>query len=149
LWTLSVNASMSVVGRSDRRWRSWVRDAGAGKARLTAVGPGPPNWICADDSQSKCGAIQTIVVQSVSGTAVALRLHLGTAALVVQPWKQYEAMARCYGAGPHRAPWHTRIHQVPCGKHPLRSPAVHAASARAYCALNVRRDSNLPRLRSG
>jgi hypothetical protein len=86
--------------RSDRRWRSWARDAGAGKARLTAVCPGLPNWICADDSQSKCGAIQTTVVQSVSGTAVALRLHLGTAALVVQPWKQYEAMARCYGAGP-------------------------------------------------
>ena len=87
-----------VPRRSDRRWRSWARDARAGKARLTAVGPGLPNWICADDSQSKCGAIQTTVVQTVSGTAVALRLHLGTAALVVQPRKRYEAMARCHGA---------------------------------------------------
>jgi len=43
-----------------------------------------------------------------------------------------------YGAGPHRAPWHTRIHQVPSGKHAPRSPAVQAASARAYCALNAR-----------
>jgi len=49
-----------------------------------------------------------------------------------------QARRRSYGPGPQRAPWHTRIHQVPTGKHALRLPAVHAASARAYCALNAR-----------
>lgn len=100
---------------------------------------GPPNWICVDGSQSECGVTETRVVQSVSSASVALRLQVGTAARVSQPWKQYLAIARRYGPGPHRAPWHTLIHQVPLGKHALRSPAVHAASARAYCALNTRK----------
>ncbi len=46
--------------------------------------------------------------------------------------------SRVYGPGPHRAPCHTRIHQVPSGKQALRSPSVHFARARVYCARNVR-----------
>ena len=53
--------------------------------------------------------------------------------------RKIQTCRRRYGPGPQRAPWHTRIHQVPCGKHALRSPAVHAPSARAYCALKARR----------
>lgn len=48
------------------------------------------------------------------------------------------AVVKRYGAGPHRAPWCTRIHQVPDGKSTVRLPAVQAAKARSYCALKAR-----------
>jgi hypothetical protein len=84
------------------------------------------------------GRLHFIAKGGLAAASRPLAMHPGAAAPSAVD-KAPASLCVLYGPGPERAPWHTRIHQVPSGKHALRSPAVHAASARAYCVLNARR----------